>query len=78
MHVVLHGLTPGFQHIRNGYTSAGNLNATTFEQLLDSNDAMDSATGPQAAFITQVTPSNMLNSAGRLHHQRPASLFDYL
>ena len=78
MHVVLRGLAPGFQHIRNSYAGAGNQNATTLEWLLDSNDAMDSATGPQAAFATQVAPCNMLNSAGRLHCQRPASLFDFL
>ena len=76
MHAVLCGLTPGFQHIRNSYTSAGNQNAATLEWLLGFNDAMDSATPPQAAFVTQVAPSNILNTAGCLHCQCPASLFD--
>ena len=49
MHVILRDLAPGFQHIRNSYASAGDQNATTLEQLFDSNDAMDLATGPQAA-----------------------------
>ena len=58
MHVVLRGLAPGFQHIRNGYTGAGNQNAATLERLLDSNDAMDSATGPlQHAQLSRPPPS---------------------
>jgi len=78
MHVILCGLMPGFQHIRNGYASAENQNTTTLEWLLDSNDAMDSVTGPQAAFATQIATSSMLNSAGCLYHQHPPSLFDSL
>jgi hypothetical protein len=53
MHVVLRGLGPSFQHIRNGYAGAEKQDATTLKRLLDSNDAMDSATGLQTAFAAQ-------------------------
>ena len=44
MHVVLCGPGPSFQHIRNGYAGAEKQDAATLERLLDSNNAMDSAT----------------------------------
>ena len=78
MHDVLRGLSPGFQHIRNGYAGAQEQDAATLERLLDSNEAMESATGSQAAFITQTTPSSVFISAGRLVRPRPASPFDCL
>jgi hypothetical protein len=78
MHVVLHGLSPGFQHFRNGYAGAQTQDASILERLLDSNDAMDSATGSQAAFAAQLAPSRALNAAGRLQRARPASTFDCL
>jgi hypothetical protein len=78
MHVVLRGLSPGFQHIRNGYAGAQTQDASTLERLLDSNDAMDSATGSQAAFAAQLAPSSAFNAAGRLQRARPASTFDCL
>ena len=56
MHVVLRGLGPSYQHIRNGYAGAEKQDPATLERLLDSNDAMDSATGPQATFIAQASP----------------------
>ena len=44
MHVVLHGPSPGFQHIWNGYAGAQTQDSSTLARLLDSNDSMDSAT----------------------------------
>ena len=78
MHVVLRGLSPGFQHIRNGYAGAQTQDSSTLERLLDSNNAMDSATGTQATFATQLAPSHAHHSAGRLQHACLASSFDCL
>jgi hypothetical protein len=74
MPVVLRGLGPSFQHIRNGYAGAEKQDATTLERLLDSNDVMDSATGLQTAFAAQAPPTSALNASGRLCRPRPASL----
>ena len=78
MHVVLRGLGPSYQHIRNCYAGAEKQDPATLERLLDSNDAMDSSTGSQATFIAQASPTNALNPSGRLLRPRPPSLFDCL
>jgi hypothetical protein len=76
MHVILHGLGPSFQHIRIGYANAEKQEVATLERVLDSNDAMRSATGSQATFIAQASPTSALNPSGRLLRPRPASLLD--
>jgi len=78
MHVVLRGLGPSFQHIRNGYAGAEKQDAATLERLLDSNDAMDSATDLHTAFAAHAPPASALNPSGRLLRPRPASAFDCL
>jgi len=62
MHVVLCGLGPSFQHIRNGYAGAEKQDAATLECLLDSNNAMDSATDLHTAFAAHAPPTNALNA----------------
>ena len=52
MHIVLCGLSPSFQHIRNGYVSAEKQGAAT---LLHSNHAMSSAASLLAIFTTQAS-----------------------
>ena len=78
MHVVLRGLGPSFQHIRNGYAGAEKQDAATLERLLDSNNAMDSATDLHTAFAAHAPPASALNPSGCLLCPRPASAFDYL
>jgi transposase InsO family protein len=75
MHVVLRGLTPGFQHIRNGYAGAEKQDVATLDRLLDSNDALDTPSSSQLAFAARTPPSIV---AGRLLRPRPASPFDCL
>jgi len=78
MHIVLRGLNPSFQHIRNGYAGAEKQDAVTLERPLISNDAMDSATDLHTAFAAHAPPTSALNPSGRLLRPRPASAFDCL
>lgn len=58
--IVLRGLGSSFQHIRNGYDGAEKQDAAALEHLLDSNDAVSSAAGPQGTFIVQASPPSPL------------------